>query len=176
MKVISKIYILMLTISILCIALSVNAKEKKNNFWSWISLYVNAKESNNGLESPTRKKLNLLITLSMKDAKGLYLTEERIQTKCELRLREAGINPDEKFLGEYLAINIDVFKMVYVISIEFLRPVLFSVGETVYKQEIVPTWRTENFGTHGNDPEFIIQSLDSLLDKFLNEYLKVNPK
>ena len=39
---------------------------------------------------------------------------------------------------------------------------------------LATTWESGSFGTHGDDPGFIVQSLSEHLDKFLVEYLRVN--
>ena len=38
------------------------------------------------------------------------------------------------------------------------------------------TWSQSITGTHGSDPEYIVSALSMLLDDFLNDYYKANPK
>ena len=41
---------------------------------------------------------------------------------------------------------------------------------------MVNTWSAGLVGTHTGDPEFIVSTLSRLLDEFLNDYYKANPK
>jgi hypothetical protein len=103
------------------------------------------------------------------------LTEERIRTRCELRLKQYGLKPvpvsDQ--IPEFVYIGIHVVGLAYHTWVEFGRPVVFNSGNALYKTS-GKTWFRSETGTHGGDAEFIIRGLDSLFDEFLNEYLKAN--
>lgn len=139
------------------------------------SPFLRAKFSLNGLETSNYKNVSLLIESLTEDAEKIGLTEERIKTKCELRLRQSGLNPSSDRRFEHLYVNISVVSQALNIRIDFKRPVLFEVGKKRYRK-MASTWCESITGTHGDNPEFIIQSLNELLDMFLNEYLKANSK
>ena len=105
------------------------------------------------------------------------LTEERVRTKCELRLRQSGLQPVvSEAPYPALVITIQVLaKDTFVIEIQFYRVILFEVNGVPYST-IAPTWEHWGTGKHGNDSEYIIKTLDQFFDVFLNEYLKANVK
>ena len=131
--------------------------------------------SESGLEAPNYKTVQILIIGNGLDKIGL--TEERIWTECELRLRQANLNPipKAKLPLHYLGISVAVADGAFAIQVEFTRPVTFMVDGKEY-WTLGTTWIRNSAGTHGRDPEFIIQSLDGRLDYFLDEYLKANAK
>ena len=135
----------------------------------------NSQVSLNGLEDSDYKKVGLRIYLEKdKSVDSLPgLTEERIRTKCELRIRQAGLEPVlEKF--NYLAVLISTNSAgAFAIQLRFERWAVFGAKGTTYGV-FAPTWISAGFGNHLGQGEVIINSLDGHLDKFLNEYLKAN--
>lgn len=132
-----------------------------------------------GLESSNYKKLEILVEGLPSDARKIGLTRKQIETKCELRLRQAGIIPTDitdPYKGVALCVSISVVNQAFSIRLSLNRLVYFEVMEKFYSKNLVPTWESEILGTHGGKSRLIIDSLDGLLDKFLNEYLKVNQK
>jgi hypothetical protein len=131
--------------------------------------------SESGLEAPGYKTVQILIIGNGLDKIGL--TEERIRTKCELRLRQANLNPipKAKLPLHYLGISVTVADGAFAIQVEFTRPVTFMVNGKEY-WTLGTTWERNSAGTHGRDPEYVIQTLDRHLDDFLNDYLKANAK
>ncbi|MGD0626389.1 MAG: hypothetical protein ABSB32_16930 [Thermodesulfobacteriota bacterium] len=152
-------------------------------FFSILLVVLSFKQSSaqqwslNGLETSDYRKVVVVIENLSEDAINIGLTQERIRTKCELRLRQAGLEPlsrlNEK--SECLYINIHVVGFAYHISLEFRRLIYFDAGMISYRT-VSATWKIGATGTHGRDPESIIQGLDGRLDNFLNEYLKANSK
>jgi hypothetical protein len=73
----------------------------------------------------------------------------------------------------HLYVNIIVDDIGFATSLEFKRIVYYS-----YRGHLVPafgtTWNMASAGNHASNPNFIVQSLDTKLDSFLNEYLKAN--
>ncbi len=135
------------------------------------------KPSLNGLESSGQKRVKIGMEQLNAAAKNLGLTEERIRARCELRLKQYGLEPisaDDQ-MAEFVYIGIHIVGRAFHTWVEFGRPVVFNVGKTWYKTS-GKTWFRSETGTHGGDPEFILQGLDSLFDEFVNEYLKANSK
>jgi hypothetical protein len=131
-----------------------------------------------GLEIDNYQTVKVLVGGLSKDAEQIGLTEDRLQTRVEIRLRQAKLKPVKE--GEpgdrsdaYLYVNVSVGDNAFAIDVAFSRGVFYAVG-TGTKTCLARTWSTSTAGTHGNASEFIVQSLDALLDKFLNEYLKAN--
>lgn len=137
-------------------------------------LEFKSKPSLNGLEVIHYKRVELFVRLE-NEKSSFKLTEERIRTKCELRLRQAGLEPVKSRVGgEYFSVSIKIFPSTYGMTVSFLRPVLFYGGTTYSKVAI--TWQKVIFGTHGDDENYIVNGLDEKIDSFLNEYLKANAK
>ncbi len=117
--------------------------------------------------------LDVLIESLNEEALELGLTENRLQTVTELRLRKEGI----KITGPQdptLYVNVNVVGKAYHISLEIKE--LLDLIRIKNSCLVVVTYNKGFTGTHGNKPEFIVSSLSILLDIFLNDYYKANPK
>jgi hypothetical protein len=144
-------------------------------------LFLNARFSKNGLETSDYKKMVVLIEPLTKDARKIGLTKERVQRKCELRLRQAGLEiVPAGSRPEYLNININIRDVeicrTFSIFMEFIRPVLFEAEGNRYMKLNASTWKSETHGVFGNDPEHIIDALDKYLLSFLGKYEEANSK
>jgi hypothetical protein len=163
---------LILLISLFSIGLGlerINAQEQPES--------VTSRPSLNGLEATDYKRVKIGIEQLNGAAKIIGLTEDRIRTRCELRLRQYGLEPvpvSDK-ISEFVYIGIHVVGMAYHTWVDFGRPVVFSAENALYKTS-GKTWFRSETGTHGGDAEFILRGLDSLFDEFLKEYLKANSK
>ncbi len=134
--------------------------------------------SRSGLETANYKSVEVLIESLNTDARSIGLTEDRLRTRVELRLRSAGLTPvNPRFSLElpHLYVNINVIGDAFSILVEYRRQVDFITGNRQYRY-LATTWRYGNAGTHGRDAAYITNALDEVLDKFLNEYLKANQK
>lgn len=144
----------------------------------FIDVFNNSEVSINGLENADHKKVGLHISFAIegKDASLFGLTEESIRRKCELRIRQAGLEPTKK--ETYLNVGVKVKSLgpswgLFAVSLRFYRYVVFGANERTYYR-FASTWEDGSVGEGGAD--FIISSLDRFLDGFLNEYLKANAK
>jgi hypothetical protein len=133
--------------------------------------------SDSGLETANYKYVAVVVEGLSADAGSIGLTKERIRTRVELKLRSAGLTPsnDVNKNNAYLYVNIGVIRNAYNISVEYKRLVDFTTGNLRY-QKMATTQNFSNAGMHGNDAAYIMNVLNILLDRFLNEYLKVNQK
>ncbi len=133
--------------------------------------------SESGLETANYKSVAVLVEGLSAGARSIGLTEDRIQTRVELRLRSAGLTPgnDVRKNKAYLYVNVHVVDSAYSNSIEYKRWVDFTTGNRRYGY-VATTWESVSTGAHGRDAAFIMNSLDGHLDKFLNAYLKANQK
>jgi hypothetical protein len=129
-----------------------------------------------GLEVTEYRNLTALVEPLDPDARNIGLTESVVRNRMELRLRAAGITPNAlpnfADLGVF-TVNITVVGAAFNVEVSFTRPVTYSVGQRALKK-ISPTWDAAITGTHGNKAASILDALDKLLDKFLNEYLRAN--
>ena len=114
-------------------------------------------------------------SLSSTDAADIDLTEERIQTLAESRLRAARLY--DAAARPYLYVRVGVLVSenrsggAYSIGIFFKK----YLGDGVSEQSgLAATWETGNYGTHGGDAGYIMQIVSEYLDRFILEYLRVN--
>jgi hypothetical protein len=118
------------------------------------------------------------------DYPKLGLSTEELQTKIELRLRQANIRPQKTSPGmPTLKIFVMVYTAVYDIRLEFLQDTWWMTPMG-WVHEMRPTWESnEAIGTRGNerahleahlDRPQVLSTIDTLMDQFLNAYLKAN--
>ncbi len=133
--------------------------------------------SDNGLETANYKYVAVTVEDFTADAGEIGLARDRIQARVELRLRSVGLTPgkDSTKNGTYLYVNVHVADNVFNILVKYNRLVGFITGNRRYRQ-LATTWESGTTGTHGRNTAFIMVALDRHLDRFLNEYLKVNQK
>lgn len=120
------------------------------------------------------KEVDIVIEGLPEDASKIGLTKERIKTVVELCLRREGIKIIKDVRAPYIYININVLGLAFNISFELREPV--TILRIPNEFCLATTWDKGFTGTHGNNPEYIVSSIKLLLDKFLNDYYKANPK
>lgn len=115
-----------------------------------------------------------------KESSNLGLSRSEVQRAIESRLRAARIYQGARGLGVYdmrdaripiLQASVYVLDSAFRIDIVFLKLLHDQFSGT---QKYAVSWETNTFGTHGNNPAFILSSISSLMDDFINEYLRVN--
>ena len=103
------------------------------------------------------------------------LTEERIQTLAESRLRAARLY-DAAALP-YLYVRVGVFVSenrrggTYSIDVSFQKYLRDGVSD---QNGFAATWDIGSYGTHSGDAGVILQYVSEYLDRFVLEYLRVN--
>jgi hypothetical protein len=131
-----------------------------------------------GLEVENYRELEYLIENLSDGAKKLRLTENRLQNKVELRLRQAGIKPSDGSqsfsANPYLYVQANIGGRGFNVSVQFKRWMSYQVGGRTFKK-FAATWDTGVTGTT-NDADYVVGALDDALDIFLNAYLKANQK
>lgn len=126
-----------------------------------------------GLEVTNYETVDLLIDPLNDHASRIGLTEARLRTRIELRLRQARLTPGGRGADEYLYVVVHVVGGAFHVSVEFIRPVTYFVGSKP-RSLVATVWGKATTGTHGSDPEYIVQAVDGQMDRFLNEYLAAN--
>ncbi len=118
------------------------------------------------------------------------LTKDRLQTDVELRLRKAGIQvlTKKQWLdapgSPYLYVEVGTIKekegslaglYTYSLSVSLSQKVALTRNPSMTRH--APTWGVDVIGSVGADNlQSICDRLVNLVDKFINDYLAVNPK
>jgi len=123
-------------------------------------------------------KFEILIAEPFGDTKEIRLMKGRLKTVTELRLRKEGfviteLSGDSNMPHVYIAVT--VVRMAFNVEL-CIRELVEIQRKPSSVLCVVSTWYASYTGTHGNDSEFIVSGLSQLLDKFLNDYYKANPK
>jgi hypothetical protein len=165
-----KIYLLLLTIIIFQSAFS-QSKSPNDSL-------AGREWSNSGLEVKTHKIIPISIPELDEATKNMGITINRIRTKCEFKIRQMNLEPVD-FNATLppqpyqLMISVQASKSSFLVELDFLRTVSYNVGDKTYEM-YATTWSTNGFGAHGNDPEFILSSLEGNIEEFLNAFVKEN--
>jgi len=113
--------------------------------------------------------MDLLVYLN-DDAKAeVGLTIEDVEANVLSRLRPARLYDPSQ--GAFLHVSIETVGNSYTISVDYNKMV---VDSSALQMSFAPTWQSGNFGGHGYDAGFILSTLSRMIDKFINEYLRVN--
>lgn len=105
----------------------------------------------------------------------IRLTEERVRTAIESRLRAARLY--DLNVGPYLLVTVDLVAEefpsemnIFTVSAEFRKWMLDELtGHTMLSGR----WEVQNFG-QTDDAGFILQIISEQMDRFINDYLRVN--
>ena len=115
--------------------------------------------------------LKLVVERLSDGAADIDLTEDRIETLAESRLRAARLYNAEAI--PYLYIRVGVMKQGSAFTVDVsLNKAVRDVTSSQFG--LAETWTAGNFGLHGRDAGYILQSVSELLDRFILEYLRVN--
>ena len=115
------------------------------------------------------RPLNLIVEGLPEDAEEIGLTEERIQTAAESRLRAARLYDAEA--DHDLYVNVHVVGSAFSIGIGYNKLLHDEALDIVGRAQ---TWDTRAVGTHVGDASFILQGVSEHMDLFVVEYLRVN--
>lgn len=134
----------------------------------------------------------LVVSLS-EDARKIGLRTEYIETTVRSRLRRARIYDGVPRLDEpgwlgwrvrhlrygepYLHVDINVVSLAFDIEVGFRRSVKVQLTVPEGMDPLVgwaTTWTTGSTGTHGDNASYILSWVSQYVDKFIDEYLRVN--
>ena len=104
------------------------------------------------------------------EAVELGITEERLRTVAESRLRAARLFLAEGS-GPAFLVEVSVVGFAFDISLALHRNLWNPYTETWGR---VITWTGGTFGTHGGDSSYIMQGGSENMDRFIGDYLRVN--
>ena len=103
------------------------------------------------------------------DATDIGLTESAIETAVRSRLRAARIYDAGQ--GPFLYVNVNVFDQAFTIEVDYWKLVLDIASS---ERDYTITWSDSWLGTHGEDEGYILSTLSQSMDRFIDEYLRVN--
>ena len=113
--------------------------------------------------------VGLFVTVEGSQAEEMGLTEERVRTMAESRLRGARLYTSAP---PYFQVNIGTLDNgpAYMMSAYLWKRLRDMNGY----EAVMPAWYRATFGTDSGDAGFLMQSLSEMLDRFIAEYLRVN--
>ena len=130
---------------------------------------------------------------SSKEAGKIGLRTEDIETVVRSRLRGARLYDsgppvsEPRWLGwkmrrgrygdPTLSVSIAVVGFAFDVEVAFRRSVKLhgtALEESGLLDAPATTWRSGSIGTHGRDASYVLSSVSLHMDKFIDEYLRVN--
>ena len=123
------------------------------------------------------KNLELLLEPIKENRAGI--TEEAIRARAELRMRSAGLKPYKQVGSEgtgarFLYVNLNISGADFNLALKFERVVYWVLPKDAIASAYAIIWERAVLGGHGDSSARILETLDGLLDQFLNAYLKAN--
>ncbi len=113
--------------------------------------------------------MDLVVEWLNEDAAAIGLTREAIEIATRSRLRGARLYDAEQFTNVY--VQITVVSAAFNIKVEYQKPALDVASGEIY---VAATWEHGVVGTHGQDSNYILSTLSQSVDRFIDEYLRVN--
>ena len=113
--------------------------------------------------------MDLLVVELGQDAAETGLTKEAIETAVRSRLRAARLYDADA--SPYLYVYVRVVGDAFNIDVGYRKLVVDPAsGQSSY----ATTWNAGGAGTHGRDGNYILTNTSGRIDRFLDEYLRVN--
>ena len=119
------------------------------------------------------RPMRLVVEGMPDDAAAIGLTEDAITVAARSRLRAARIYTEAGSEAEwsYLYINVNVFGPAYGIVVRYYK---YVSDLATMLERAAATWVSGSTGTHGRNPTYIPSNVAGHIDKFIDEYLRVN--
>lgn len=133
------------------------------------------------------RSIGLLVENFPSKDNTLKLNEEDIETTIRSRMRGSRIY-QEKIDKEYLYAHVNLTNLAFSIELSFNRTMKlpFSTSSIQshgiatseffpeYIESYAVTWTTGSVGTHGGDANYILSSISRHVDRFIDNYLRIN--
>jgi len=116
------------------------------------------------------RPMHLTVEDLHKDAAGIGLTREAVIVAARSRLRAARLYraaPGTPFLS----ISVNVVGAAFGALVEYNK---WMTDRASGVSRGGPAWSTASTGTHGGNAPYILSSVSRHMDKFIDEYLRVN--
>ncbi len=118
------------------------------------------------------RPVNLLAEELPEDAAKIGLKDEAIFVAVRSRLRAARLYKEETDLrSSFLIVRINFVGPAFSTSVDYNKMVRDPTSRVTMPAR---TWHAGVVGTHGRDPGYILSSVSQHVDKFIDEYLRVN--
>lgn len=148
-------------------------------FFLSLTVYMNTfSQSKDSVYSEPLKgirRLKVLIETLNEEAKKMGLSEERLRTVVELKIRREGIEISPAHLyAPYIYLNVIVIGNAFNIVIQIKE--LVKLERDPFINCLAVTWIEGVTGHHGNDSEYIVSRVSSHVDTFLNHWYIANPR
>ncbi len=116
------------------------------------------------------RPMTLVVETLNDQAKKIGLSMTQVETAARSRLRAARMYSEERGVG-WFYVQILVVKWAFAINIKYFKLLKDQASGHL---NFAPTWSSGSAGMHGNDGTYIFSSLGRHIDKFIDEYLRVN--
>ena len=103
-------------------------------------------------------------------AEDIGLIKDDIEVAVRSRLRSAKLYKQGS--KSFLYVYINMTEIAFSVSIEFFKTLK---DERLEFSTHAMSWNSGTVGTHGKDPLFISNAVALYTDRFIDEYLRVNP-
>jgi len=113
--------------------------------------------------------MSLIVEGLPSDAVEAGLQSQDIEVAVRSRLRSARIYDEEGI--SFLYVNVNVVGRAYNISVQYHKLLWDSSTALSFTTN---TWATGRTGTHRQDSGFVLSGVSWHVDKFIDEYLRVN--
>ncbi len=115
------------------------------------------------------RPVDLLVTWRTSGPGEIDLTEDDIRTAARSRLQGARLFDETSYPS--LNVIVHVVHLGFNIRVQFLKRVFDAESGESFLAE---TWGSSITGTHGRDGGYVLSRLSRQVDKFIDEYLRVN--
>ena len=151
--------------------------------------YVKEVASGTGLEiADEYKKMPILVEEIPEHGLEMEISREKVFEAVGARLERVGLVPLSSTAADaprnrYMYININVGQSIFNIRLSFERLVYFPPDSRPQFSKTPnllvtygSTWVKEILGAHDENPRFIMEVLNRLIEAFITEYFEVNDK
>ena len=105
------------------------------------------------------------------DQNNIGLTEERVATAVQSRLRAARLYDESAPYALWVQVDLLYDSPVFRVELEYHKALLDEVtGYSSYPA----TWSTDGYGRHAGNAGNVLQAISERMDEFINEYLRIN--
>ena len=115
------------------------------------------------------RAMDLAVEGLPQDAADIALTRGAIETAVRSRLRAARLYDAD--VAAFLYVNVNVLGRAFSIRVEYNKPLFDPASDQFFS---ATTWNSGSTGTHGGNGSYILSSVSRHMDKFIDEYLRVN--
>ncbi len=148
---------------------------------------LQAARSGSGLEVENYLNIKLLVADVPPALMEIGLTREQVRTGIEGRLQSLNLTPlpEDDAGAQWIYVAINGVGSAYNVEVSFFRNAYYlrvndsdvfapTDPDFTVLTNMAVTWTTGSIGTHGGDPNFVLNSLRGHVDEFVTAYLAAN--